>query len=102
MGFSEEAIVFQVGQDETTIQKTDVFRVTSLERTRRGRNLLIGLGIGALAGAVFLGVIAANDSFFQGDAGNIAAGGALLGGAIGAGVGAAFPSHPTIYRAERK
>jgi hypothetical protein len=99
---SDAAIAFRVGQSEVTIQRGDVLRVTSLERTRRGRNALVGLGIGALAGAAFLGIAAASDSFVREEAGLFAAGGAVLGGAVGAGVGAAFPGHPTIYRAERR
>src|SRR3989338_9118247 len=59
VSFSDEAITFQAGKDAVTIQRPDVFRVSSQERGRsRGRNALIGLGIGT-AGGVGLGIAVA-------------------------------------------
>ena len=106
VGVTEEAISFQVGQDSVTVQREDVLRVTCRERSRRGRNALIGLGIGAAAGAAGM-VIALEKTtngpvYYDGEAAAQIASGAILVGGIGAGVGAAFPSHPTIYRAKSR
>jgi len=106
VGVAEEAISFQVGRDPVTVQRPDVLRVTSRERTRRGRNALIGLGIGAAAGVAGM-VIALEKSttgpvYYDGEGAAWLAAGAVWGGGVGAGVGAAFPSHPTIYRSERR
>jgi len=106
VGVTEETISYQVGQDSVTVQREDVLRVTSRERTRRRRNALIGLGIGAAAGAagsaIALEKATNGPVYYDGEAAAWIAAGAFWGGAIGAGVGAAFPSHPTIYRAERR
>jgi hypothetical protein len=108
VGVSEEAISFQVGQDSVTVQRPDVLRVSSRERTRRGRNALIGLGIGAAAGVAVGIICAAMDPETGSEYGVTreymiaAGGGAVLFGGVGAGVGAAFPSYPTIYRSERR
>ncbi|MBI3896346.1 MAG: hypothetical protein HY313_10505 [Acidobacteria bacterium] len=102
---SEEAITFQTGKDAVTIQRGDVFRVSSRERGHsRGRNALLGLAIGAAAGAgLYGGVLAAQGGAEDIPPAALIAGGALLFGGVGAGVGAALPAgHPTIYRAERR
>ena len=101
---SDEAITFQVRQDEVTIQRADVFRVSSRERSKRGRNALIGLAIGGAIGVV-VGIPVAGRirNATPGDMTWIAATlGGIVGG-IGAGIGAALPAgQPTIYRAERR
>jgi hypothetical protein len=106
VGVTEEAISYQVGQDTVTFQREDVLRVTSRERTKRRRNALIGLGIGAAAGAagMVIGLEKATNGpvYYDGEAAAAIAAGAFWGGAVGAGVGAAFPSHLTIYRAEKR
>ena len=100
---TEEAISFQVGQDSVTVQRPEVLRVSSRERTRRGRNALIGLGIGAAAG-VAIGVLSAasDPETTEREYPLAAVGGAVLFGGVGAGVGAAIPSYPTIYRSARR
>ncbi|MCJ7502186.1 MAG: hypothetical protein MUP80_03890 [Acidobacteriia bacterium] len=103
VGVTEEAISLQVGPAPVAVQRVDVLRVTSRERTRRGRNALIGLGIGAAAGAVGLAIYAEKATHGPVyDRWVPIAAGVFWGGAVGAGVGAAFPSHPTIYRSERR
>ena len=102
---SDEVISIQVEGDEVAIQRPDVFRVTSREQNKRLRNALLGLGIGGAAGGVgmWLAVrIAQPISRFRGEYYDIAKWVFLpLGLGVGAGIGAAIPSHPTIYRAKR-
>ncbi len=100
LGVSDEAITFQVGQDEVGVQRTDVFRISSRERSKRGRNAIIGAAIGATAG------LALGAAYCHGDC-DLARGIAwgfpiMLGTGIGAGIGAALPAHLTIYRADRR
>jgi hypothetical protein len=98
---SADAIIVRVGQNEETIPRVDVLRVTSRERSKRGRNVLIGLAIGAGVGAgVGLGVLAATGgSDFPGEVLGPSVG---VGAAAGAGLGAALPGHATLYRVERR
>ena len=100
---TEEAITFQTDKDAVTIQRADLFRVSSKERGRsRGRNALIGFGVGAAIGAGLVGVaMAATGGVESADAALL--GTTLMFGGLGAGVTAAMaPGHPTIYRTERR
>ena len=80
-----------------TIAQPEVRRVIDRSRSRRGRNALIGAGIGAAAGLIFertLGTYLRNEgagSEFNWYLWVIPIG-------LGAGFGSAIPSHPTIYR----
>jgi len=106
VGVTEEAISLQVGEAPVTVQRVDVLRVTSRERTQRRRNALIGLAIGAAAGAVgqviWLERATTGPVYYGGEGAAQIAAAAILGGGIGAGIGAAFPSHRTIYRAKKQ
>ena len=105
VAFSDDAITFRVDKDEVTVQRADVFRVSSRERGHtRGRNALRGLAVGAGVGLV-LGIAAGASGGLTGDERYtvplVVA--PLEFGLIGAGIGAAWtPGHPTIYRAERR
>lgn len=104
-GFSEEAITFRMKQDEVTIQRADVFRVSSRERGRtRGRNVLIGLAVGAGVGLGLGAAMYASGGLDISGAETAAFVSAPLSiGLVGAGVGAMLPpGQPTIYRAERR
>jgi hypothetical protein len=98
---SDAAIVFRVQQDDVTIPRADVFRISSREHSNRLRNTLIGLGIGAGAGAaVGFGILAATGgSDFPS---------AVIGPAVGAGaaagmaLGAVMPGYRATYQAERR
>ena len=103
VSFAEEAISFRVNQDAVAVQRADVLRVSLRERSKRGRNALIGLAIGGAIGAV-VGIPIARRirNATPGDMTWIAATlGGIVGG-IGAGIGATVPSYPTLYRAERR
>ena len=99
LSFSDEAISFRANQNEVAVQRPDVLRVSSREGMSRGQHALIGLAVGAAAGAIW-GATLNVEEFSQ--AGVLFGTTAGLGG-IGAGVGAALPAgRPTIYRAERR
>jgi thiamine pyrophosphate-dependent acetolactate synthase large subunit-like protein len=103
---TEEAIQLREGSNDIGIRKESVARVTLLEKSHRGRNALIlgavGAGAGAGIGAAASRCSNSNTSFnFCGlGRGVEVAIGAVVGLVGGAGIGAAIPSHPTIYRAE--
>lgn len=97
---TEDVIQLREGSNDLGIPKENVVRVTILDRSQRGRNALILGAVGAGAGAG-IGAAAARCSSsdflcFRGLAIGL---GAVVGLAGGAGIGAAIPSHPTIYRA---
>ena len=100
-----EAIQLREGGTDVAIQKENVMRVTLLEKSHRLRNAFIYGGVGAGAGA---GISAAATrcpppsgfSFCGVGRGAIIGGSAVVGLLAGGGIGAAIPSHPTIYRLE--
>ena len=103
---SDEAIQMHEGSSDIGIPKENVARVTVLDKSHRLRNSLIfgavGAGTGAGIAAAATRCSSSNNTFNLCGLGRsvaVAVGGVagLLGGA---GVGAAMPSHPTIYRAE--
>ena len=103
---TEEAIQLREGSNDIGIRKENVARVTRLEKSHRLRNALIlgavGAGAGAGIGAAASRCSSSTGSFnFCGLGRDVAVGiGGVAGLAGGAGIGAAIPSHPTIYRAE--
>ncbi|MBI1954846.1 MAG: hypothetical protein HYS38_00465 [Acidobacteria bacterium] len=107
VSFSDEAITFQADKDQITIQRAEVFRVSSRKGASRGEHALVGLAIGAGTGFM-LGMAGCANATDQNecsgsDKAALGAVVALFLGGIGAGVGALVPSdYPTIYRAERR
>lgn len=103
---SEEAIEMHEGSNDIGIPKESVVRVTVLDKSHRLRNSLlfggVGAGAGAGIGAAATRCSSSSNTFnFCGLGRGVAVGiGAVAGLLGGAGVGAAIPSHPTIYRAE--
>lgn len=95
---SDEAITIREKwkQQEISVERAKILRVTDLQRSRRGRNSLIGLLVG---GAIGVPIGVAKSSDLPPSLGALIMFG-WLGGA-GAGVGALVPSHPTIYRLEQ-
>ncbi len=104
LSFSEEAISLRVKKEEVGVQREDVFRVSLREKSKRLRNVLIGLAIGAGAGvaAAEISVRAAQPiGRFRGEYRSIAYVVLVpVGLGVGAGIGAAFPGYQTIYRAK--
>jgi hypothetical protein len=101
---TEQAIQMREGSNDIGIPKENVARVTVLDKSHRLRNAFLlgaaGAGAGAGIGAATSRCSNSTDTFC-GLGRSIAVGvGGLMGLAGGAGVGAAIPSHPTIYRAE--
>jgi hypothetical protein len=91
--FSNETITLKVGDQLRAIERPSVARVRLNENPRRLRSTLLGLAIGGGAG---LAVSAAFGSKSEGALRRIAP----VCAAAGAGLGAAFPSYQTIYRAK--
>lgn len=82
------------------IPRAEVLRISLRENSKRLRNVLLGAAIGAAGGLV---VGAAKDASYSEEDEHLAK---MLftpaGAAIGAGVGAGFPSFETIYRAPKQ
>ncbi len=94
---SDAAISLRTDQGEMTIERAKVMRV-SARGSKRARNTLIGLGIGAAGGAALGAAIMEREPGY----GGAVAGTSALFGALGAGVGYAFSSTHTIYRAPKR
>ena len=99
---SEEAIQMHEGSNDIGIPKENVARVTVLDKSHRPRNSLIFGAVGAGIAAAATRCSSSNNTFnLCGLGHSVAVGvGGVAGLLAGAGVGAAMPSHPTIYRAE--
>lgn len=95
---SDSAIRFRENIGERSIERSAI-RSVKLTDPRRGRNALIGLGVGAAGGAA-LGAATAPSNGILGGKGFGAFAVGLLGAAIGAGAGAILPTHKTIYSIE--
>ena len=98
LAWTEEAISLRIKGQDVTIPREEVYRVTWLSKSKRGRNALIGLGLGAAVGTLI-----GSAQWCSGEPGFNACTlvGLITGSGIGAGVGVQFPSHPTLYRAPR-
>ncbi len=103
---TDEAIQMREGSNDIGIRKENVARVTVLDKSHRLRNAFI-LGVAGAGTGAGIGVATSQCSSSTGSfnlcgigRGPEVALGAVIGLAGGAGIGAAIPSHPTIYRAE--
>jgi hypothetical protein len=99
--YSAEAISLRVKNNEVTVPRADVLRVSSREDSKRARNMLIGLAIGAGVGVA---IGAAMDARVNYETGECCMGVAFLapiGAGAGFGLGAAFPGYRTVYRAKK-
>ena len=96
MMVSEEAIQLREATTDVAVRRENVLRVTLLEKSHRLRNILIFGGAGCGVGA---GIGAATVSSAYHGKQIAAAFGGVIGLLGGIGVGAAWPAHPTVYRA---
>lgn len=103
---SDNALVLRLAAGEQTFERQNVLRVSKRGRSHRGRNALIGLAIGGGAGVI---VAIASPELGAGKCGQgscvdaaIVFGEGFLGGAVGAGIGAAIPTGGwrDVYRAQ--
>ncbi len=104
LSFSDEAISLRVKKEEVAVQREDVFRVSLREKSKRLRNVLIGMAIGAGAGVAAAEIFVRTDqpiARFRGEYRSIAYVVLVpVGLGVGAAVGAAIPGYQTIYRAK--
>ena len=97
VSISTESLTIHTRRGEQRFLRSEVVRVVSRTQSRRTRNVLIGVGVGAAIGLVTdqtLGAYLRNES-------NPAGARPLvwtLPIALCGGIGAAFPSYPVIYR----
>jgi hypothetical protein len=104
-GVSENTVVLRLDTGEQTFERQKVLRVSTRSTSHRGRNVLIGLAVGLGAG-IIVGVASpelGQGKCAQGSCVNAASVGVpgALGGAVGAGIGAAIPTGGwhDVYRA---
>jgi hypothetical protein len=103
---TDDAIQLREGASDVGVKREDVMRVTLLDESHRLRNAFIfgavGGGAGAGIGAAASRCSSTSGSFnFCGLGRSVAIGiGAVAGLMGGAGIGAATPGHPTVYRVE--
>ena len=98
MMVSEEAIQLREATTDVAVRRENVLRVTLLEKSHRLRNILIFGGAGCGVGAGIGAAAASSDGIVSGKP-IAAAFGGVIGLLGGFGVGAAWPAHPTVYRA---
>ncbi|MBE0656657.1 MAG: hypothetical protein IH602_03150 [Bryobacteraceae bacterium] len=94
--FSADSIVIRVESAAVVIPKSEVVRITVLERGHRLRNTVIGTAAGGALG-VLIGHLATTR--WNGGREGVLAASAIVGMGGGAALGATTPGHPTVYRA---
>jgi len=98
---SDEAIFFRVDQQERSVTRQNLLRLTVIDRSKRRRNIVLGLVIGTAAGLAGGGAVVSAAGLFDEGTGSkpglvifgFGAGGAVAGYAMGASSGTR-----TIYR----
>lgn len=93
--FSADSIVVRQKTADVVIPKSEVIRVTITGRNKRLRNMAIGAAIGTGTGFLIGQVITRER---HDDWQTIAYFCTMMGLAAGTPIGAAIPSHPTVYR----
>lgn len=93
---TDTAVTIETGAGTTVIPRSEVKRASVIRHSRKKRTL-VGMAIGAGAGAAIMAIGAqAGDIDLRYD--YLIGGGAVLGGAIGAGVGSLVGGPVTVYR----
>lgn len=98
---SDAAVFFRVGREERSVSRENLLRLTVMDRSRRKRNAVLGVALGAAAGMAGGGALAAAAGWFDEGTGarpavtivGFGAGGAVAGYALGASSGTR-----TLYR----
>ncbi len=98
LNVSEEAVSLKVSTDTVSIPREQVMRVSSREKSKRLRNILIGAAAGTAAGFGLGAWVNSKASESGENLGRFI--GFLAGVGSGAGIGAAIPGSQTIYRAK--
>jgi len=99
VAFTGDAISLAVGSDQVSVSRATVASVKNRAASHRKRNTLLGLAIGAGAGAV-IGAAVLNSSESGEELFGVMVVTPIAAG-IGAGAGAALPpGHVTVYRAQ--
>lgn len=93
---TENDLTIKIKDKETKIDRDSVYRVTTGPQ-HRGRNALIGLGVGAAVGGILAGTVPGSEELSAGDMAGVVAG---VGG-LGAGIGALIAPAKTYYRADK-
>lgn len=97
---TEQAISIKVNEEIRKVSRFDIERIKSRERSRRGRNAIIGALIGAGAGLA-AGLVSGASYHESGETGLFLLISMPIGVGAGAAIGASLPSYPTIYRSPR-
>lgn len=100
-GMTDASVLIVEGTSETGISKDEVLRIEVKSSGRRGRNALIGVGVGLALGVVIdqtAGHYARNEI---GEGAGIRAATIALPAALFGGIGAAFPGYRTVYLAPK-
>ena len=101
LSFSEEVISVRVKEDDVVIERAKVLRVTDREHSKRGRNMILGVAIGAGAGLAAGILIDEGVRHVSGEGGSYLFAPVLAGAGAALGALAGLPSgYRTIYRAE--
>jgi hypothetical protein len=97
---TDELLAFKENGSGVTLKREEVMRVSTSSTPKRGEHALIGLVVGAAAGAGIGAASGSNTGFLGGSSRGIdAVFGIAIGGPNGALLGAALPAHKTVYRA---
>ncbi len=97
---SDDAIVLDGDRDRITVPRANVFSVKDRQGPGRGRRALLGLAIGAGAGAA-IGAVRGATYHEEGETGVFMLAWTPIGAGIGAAAGATIPvGEKTIYRAK--
>lgn len=101
LSYSDGAISIRTKQGDHGFPREKVFRVSSRERSRRIRNALIGAAIGAGTGLA-VGALADRSFTESGEENTVKKILIPIGAAAGAGIGSAFASYETVFRAAKR
>ena len=103
---TDEMLQLREASGDVVVKREDVMRVTLLDKSKRVRNALVlgavgaGAGAGISAAATRCSSSSGGFNFCGLGRGAVVSVAAVIGLVGGTGIGAAIPSHPTVYRIE--